>query len=535
MRKIPRVLLFICLVSVLSGCCGLTSNVSRPSGKVDLSIVSGSENESLEPLIQKFAKKQGYQIHITYQGSVDIMLGLESETFEFDAVWPAHSLWISLGDEALHRVKHVESIMRSPVVFGIKRSLAEELGFVGRDVTVGDILEATEQGKLRFMMTNATQSNSGATAYLGFIYSFLGGPDVITAQDLDDPELEDKLVKLLSAVNRSSGSSGWLKDLYLESEGRYDGMVNYESMVIELNQELAKKGQEPLYVVYPVDGQAISDSPLGYVNKGDEKKEEIFLQLQEYLLSESVQEELLKNGRRAGLVGLDASNVDKKVFNPDWGIDTERVINQIRLPKPEVIRKALDMYQLVFRKPSLTVFCLDYSGSMEGEGERAMEEAMAFLLDQGNASRYMIQTGPDDLTIIVPFAGQPAEPWAIKGNDPTALNDLLNAIQSREPKGGTDIYLPVVKAFEMMQEIEMLDAYQPAVILMTDGRSNSTKHMRTLTNAWEASGLDVPVFGILFGEADAKQMDKIAELTRGRVFDGTHDLVKAFRKAKGYN
>ena len=43
-------------------------------------------------------------------------------------VWPASSLWLTLGD-AGHKVKYAESISTTPVVFGIRKSLAQELGF----------------------------------------------------------------------------------------------------------------------------------------------------------------------------------------------------------------------------------------------------------------------------------------------------------------------------------------------------------------------------------------------------------------------
>ena len=46
----------------------------------------------------------------------------------------------------------------------------------------------------------------------------------------------------------------------------------------------------------------------------------------------------------------------------------ERVLSPIMLPSGEVIREALRLYQTAFRKPSLTVYVLDFSGSMEGEG-----------------------------------------------------------------------------------------------------------------------------------------------------------------------
>ena len=86
-------------------------------------------------------------------------------------------------------VKHDKSIFTSPVVFGIKQSKAEELGFTKNDVMVEDILQAVEQKKLSFMMTSATQSNSGASAYIGFLYALLGNPDTITKESLQDSQV----------------------------------------------------------------------------------------------------------------------------------------------------------------------------------------------------------------------------------------------------------------------------------------------------------------------------------------------------------
>lgn len=65
--------------------------------------------------------------------------------------------------------------------------------------------------------------------------------------------------ELLRGINRSSGSSGWLKELFLN--GKYDAMVNYESLILETNKILVSRGEEPLYLVYPIDGIVISDSP----------------------------------------------------------------------------------------------------------------------------------------------------------------------------------------------------------------------------------------------------------------------------------
>ena len=114
------------------------------------------------------------------------------------------------------------------------------------------------------MMTSASQSNSGASAYIGFLYALLGNPETIIKEDLKNPQLKEDIRKLFSGINRSSGSSGWLKDLYLK--GNYDAMVNYEAVIIETNKELIKQGKEPLYVVYPKNGLTISDNTLGYID-----------------------------------------------------------------------------------------------------------------------------------------------------------------------------------------------------------------------------------------------------------------------------
>ena len=43
----------------------------------------------------------------------------------YDAVWPANSMWILLSD-ASGAVQLSSSIMRSPVVFGVKKSVADD-------------------------------------------------------------------------------------------------------------------------------------------------------------------------------------------------------------------------------------------------------------------------------------------------------------------------------------------------------------------------------------------------------------------------
>jgi Ca-activated chloride channel family protein len=88
-----------------------------------------------------------------------------------------------------------------------------------------------------------------------------------------------------------------------------------------------------------------------------------------------------------------------------------------------------------------------------------------------------------------------------------------------------------------LQEIEKLDLedYSPAIILMTDGRSNRGDPDELFRRIDADAGEGVPVYPILFGDASEEQLAEIAERSSGRIFDGRHDLIDAFRQARGYN
>ena len=74
--------------------------------------------------------------------------------------------------------------------------------------------------------------------------------------------------------------------------------------------------------------------------------------------------------------------------------------------------------------------------------------------------------------------------------------------------------------------------YLPAIVIMTDGKSDAHEGF---DDAWRREGHSVPIFGVTFGDADASELDELAELTRARVFDGRANLTEAFRSVRGYN
>jgi Ca-activated chloride channel homolog len=539
--------LVVCLLLFSSGCAsGVVPTSSSAEDPRTFRIIAGSEIKTIQPVIEEFFKQKGLPApRIDLMGAVDVSNKLSAATAQeigYDAVWTANPFWIELGDTG-HRVKNVKTIMKSPVVFGVKESSAKRLGWVDKPVSVSDILKAAEDGKFKFMMTSATQSNSGAMAYLGFLHAFNGGKTP-TEADLAKPEVRDQAKRLFSEVDRSSGSSSFLNDFFVTNLDRYDAEINYEALVIGANRGEAaggKKPSEPIHAVYPTDGLAISSSSLGYIDGGDAEKAAVFNELQAYLLSEPAQQKIRAVGWRTGL-GINFDDADKSVFNPAWGIDTARTLTAVRLPRADVVRAAFNAYQTTLRKPSLTVYCLDVSGSMgESSGDSTgldqVKTAMRTLLDSKVAEKYYLQPSADDVTVVIPFASTPEYQWVATGNTPKELGRLLDKVTALTAGGQTDIYTPAMQGLDYIESRRDLDRFSPSIVLLTDGASNTGADLQTLFA--HSVGLhmahDVPIYSIEFGNADPQQLDALAQKFKGKVFDGRKDLVGAFREAKGYN
>jgi Ca-activated chloride channel family protein len=494
-------------------------------------IVAGSEQKTMEPVLLEFCKSKHVDCHIDYKGSLDIGLMVQGDgAADVDAVWPASSLWMELYDTH-RRVKDLKSIDTTPVILGVRMSKARELGWVGKPVRMDDVLKAVQAGKLTFLMTSATQSNSGAAAYLAMLASSFGPGGSLDPKALDDEAAKAKVKALLQGVARSSGSSGWLKDLYLDTAKAghpYDGMWNYEAVLKETNDALRSQGGELLYAVYPADGSAYADAPLGYVDHGQPKAtKDFFDALQAHLLSAEVQAKIAADGRRTA----PGSGAKPARPEPDWNFDPSRVVPSIALPEPEVIGRALSLYQETLRRPSLTAICLDFSGSMQGKGESQLKAAMQTLMTPEEARRGLIQWTPQDKIFVIPFDAGVRQVFSGDGT-PASQAALLQDVLGQSASGGTDMYACAEQAFAAIQPYLADKRYLPAVVIMTDGRSDQHGDFES---QWRSQGHEVPIFGVTFGDADKSQLDTVAQMTRARVFDGGKDLTEAFRSVRGYN
>jgi len=214
-------------------------------------------------------------------------------------------------------------------------------------------------------------------------------------------------------------------------------------------------------------------------------------------------------------------------------VNPGRAVTVVRPPEPAVIQKALGLYQEALRRPSLTALCLDLSGSMQGSGEKQLLDAMKFLFTPARTREMLVQWSKQDQIMVLPFNDHVLWTASASGDDSEQAGLLARALELHAG-GGTDFYTCGARALAAMKPSLDDGQHLAAIVIMTDGKSQG--EMATFERAWRADGRRVPVFGVTFGDdADRSQLDALARLTGGRVFDGTKNLTDAFRAVRGYN
>ena len=491
-----------------------------------LNILSSTDNKDLGDHITEYAKKNGVTVDFNYMGDIEIVEELNHNSDKYDAVWVGNSLWLYMLDNS-YLTSDSKSISISPIVMGIKKSKANELGLIGKDVTNNDILNLVREGNIKYVMSSVTATNDGASAYLGFLNSLAGSPEVLKEEMLENESLLNDVRDLFKGVERVSGDQDFLEKMFINSS-KYEAVIASESSLISINKQLADKGKETLYLLYPVDGVPINDSTFAFIDNGKER-EESFLKIQKYLLGQEGQKSLKQLGRRTWYGGV-TTDVDQKVFNKEWGIDTTKYLVATKYPSKTVISKAINLYIEELRKPGHTIFCLDYSGSMYGDGEEALVEAVDFILNHDEASKDKVQFSKYDAITVIPFSSSNIGVYETKNGLET--EELLSLVHKIRPNGGTNLYDCIYEGLDILNETD--EGYTKTIIAMTDGKINYGS-LDTLRVQYNNKGKNIPIYSIMFGSADEDELSKIADLSNAKVFDGRTNLLRAFKEVRGYN
>jgi Ca-activated chloride channel family protein len=514
-----RFLVLVCLLlaTLLTGC--------APQ-RTPLTVLAGSELQDLAPLLPQIERQTGVQLKMEYIGS---LTGAEKllAGAGYDLAWFSHGKYLDLLGRQRGLVVAQEKIMLSPVVLGVKESKARELGWLNRsNITWRDIADASNAGKLRFAMTNPTASNSGFTALVGVATALSGRGDALTLADVQATALRG----FFKGQTLTAGSSGWLAESYVASQNDLDGMINYESVLLDLNE--TGKAREKLALIYPEDGIITADYPLMLLDKGQRAA---YDRLVAYLRSPDFQKELMaKTLRRPAIPGV---ALDRRI--PD------RLLVELPFPNTaDVLDALLFSYLDEQRVPAHAYFVLDVSGSMQGDGLAGLQKALNGLTGQDTSltGRFARFRGREKITVITfNQSVQPAQEFLIddtqpQGADMQRIRDFVGRLQA---SGNTAIYTALAEAYRQAAAAQQREPERyTTIVLMSDGASNSgltAEQFRTQYNQLSPTARNIRTFTVIFGKADRAAMAQIATITGGRTFDGTKDpLDFIFKQIRGY-
>ena len=544
-KKLIATMLAILLVLTQVGCFSRDKDKKeeKPVSNQVFSMVISNENKDLEDIVRKLAAKEKINIEIAFDSTANIVSELNTysgnkQDYPYDAVWLSNSIWYQLMDDP-YMLSKQKGVFINPIVFGMKQSQYEALKTQKETINTIDLINYISDNKLNFILPSVTQTNAGMTSYLNIISSLLGSPDVIKKQDLTNDNLKTTLQALYSQTKRSAGNDEYLSELFINNYDDYDSFITYESNLIELNNKLTADGKEPVIAIYPNDGVSLSDSPLSYIDKNNDNKKESFEKLQFNLLNnEETVANITKTGRRTFLLEKNANDY-ANIFKKEWGIDLNKEISSMKLPTTEIIKETLSLYQDLLKKPTITFFLLDYSGSMEGRGKRELTAATELIFSEAAKSQF-IQYNQEDIIYVLPFNESVIDVWQTTGALENTL-ELQKLIDQREARGGTDIYGPISHSMDILLETyridELKEKYNVSIVLMTDGKSSY--NIKRVQDQYQkeiiGNGLDIPIYSIMFGSASDSQLEPIAKLSNGRVFDGKDDLVASFKEMRSYN
>jgi Ca-activated chloride channel family protein len=517
----------------VGACCALLVALSAAgcgSGSSStLTVIAGSEVKDLEPLLPLIEKRTGIELKLDYVGTIQGTQDIAAGRDHHDLAWFSHSKYLLLLQQGGPRRVFAETpIMLSPVVLGVKRSAAQRLGWAGgAKVTWRDIADAASAGRLRFAMTNPAASNSGFTALVGVASAFAGSADALNAGKIDTKGLKE----LFAGQKLTAGSSGSLADAFVASQAQLDGMINYESVLLSLNA--SGKLKEPLELIYPSEGIITANYPLLLLNDGRRKA---YARLTEYLRSKEFQEKLMRTTlRRPAAPGVP---LDPRL--------PRRLL--VELPFPATVRTINDIlfaYLNEARPPAHATFVLDVSGSMAHDNKLDdLKSALRGLtgLDRSLTGRFSIFHRREQLTFI-PFNGvvQPAVDFTISGNaaQSGSYAQIRTFVDHLVADGDTAIYSALIDAYRHASEAQAREPHRYySIVLMTDGENTTGSSVRDFADAYDAlpaPARQIRTFTVLFGNASPKELEQIADVTGGRVFDARNTrLSDIFKEIRGY-
>jgi Ca-activated chloride channel family protein len=264
------------------------------------------------PVLQAAARATGVTVKLDYTGSITGAQAVLNGTADraHDATWFASDRYLDLSPGSAGRLAGTTPTMSSPVILGLRASVARHLGWQDKPPSWDEIAVAAGQHAFTFAMTDPAKSNSGLSALVSVATAVAGGGGALQADQI--PAALPQISALFHAQalkgDPSVGSSGWLtnaflRDLSPRSGVHLDGLIDYESELLRA-KATTTPAHEPLILIYPSDGIIPATYPLSVLASASPAAKDAYYRLAAWLRTPPAQALIMQVTHRRPVTGI---------------------------------------------------------------------------------------------------------------------------------------------------------------------------------------------------------------------------------------
>ncbi|MCX4825514.1 VWA domain-containing protein [Streptomyces sp. NBC_01142] len=494
---------------------------------VTLRVLASSGLADMRPVLDDLRRETGIRLEMDYRGTVDASNALAPGGYRHDLAWLSSDRYfrLKLKEAGRHTEKPLAtSIMRSPVVIGMKSAAADRLRRRTSDgqISWADAADAAADGSLRFGMADPRHTNSGLAALVGVATAAAGTGGALRPQDVSC----DRLRGFFTGHRLTEDSSDRLAGGFVQRQDDLDALITYESELLSLNS--SGKLRKPLEIVYPKDGMVLSDYPLLLL---DPAKRAAYDRLVDWLKSEPVQKKIMERTLRRPIdPGVPRiPRLREPVGNALYFPDDQKVVDRLLADYGDPRRD----------RPARVIFLLDFSGSMRGERIAQLRATFDGLsgADDSRSGKFVRFYRGESLTVMR-FGGRVLDERNVTYERQGDLDRLRGFVASDDFGESTAIWSTLDHAYQKVSGIVRDHPAQAvSIVLMTDGENNAGMDLDAFVRQYETrppAARAVRTYTIRYGEADTKELHRAARATGGRMVDATaQSLLSAFKEIRG--
>lgn len=410
---------------------------------------------------------------------------------------PANAMWLELlKAEGLTMQTIVPALVANQAIFALQPQVYQELGQGG--ATFDRLVDAILAGKIKVGYSNPYIGSSA----LNFLYTLLwrsakqdGKP--LTTAELKSPQINSVFDTFQKQIALTTPTYLDLKQIWIRDPQKFQAIVMAYQSYVTLKKQ---PGFEQLaYIPFGLPEL----SPLVGFEWNTASEREALEKFSAFATSAPMQQ-------LAAQQGYEQTDYLKQNHFPP-------------MPSGEVLKAAQAFWKQ--RKDSgHTVYMelvVDTSGSMTQSNRlKAVQAALRFASQQINRGN---QIG------LVTFGDRPTRRIALAPFDELEQKRLFAAIDQLQPDGATALYDGLAVGLSELMEKQKADPNgQFDLLLLTDGERTEGLSLEQIQDVVKHS--NVRIYPIAYGEVDQKELEGLAAIREGTVYEGTPEKVQVLLK-----